>query len=630
MCGIAGFVLRERVAEHAAVRLMCDQIRHRGPDDEGYYVDGSCALGVRRLSVIDLDTGHQPVSNEDGTVSVVLNGEIYNYRELRQDLIARGHRFRTNSDTEVLVHLYEDAGEAGVSRLCGMFAFAIWDARRRELLLARDRFGKKPLYYALLPGGLWFGSELKCLRAARVPLDLDPEALRLYLQFGYIPEPATPYRQVRKLAPGSWLAFPLGGNHREGVYWKLPPACEQRPAQSEEQAALGLRELFDESVRLRMMADVPLGAFLSGGLDSASVVASMALQSNAPVKTFSIGFDELEFNELPAARLVAEKYNTDHHELIVRPDAVDLVPRIVRSFDEPFGDSSAIPTYVVSEFAARYVKVALTGDGGDELFCGYDSLFDADRAQRFDHIPLALRRALSVVADSLPHSTYGKNYLRMVSRADPMDRYFDLAYSQHAACEALLQEEWKLPGAHAGFCNSNGGGRAGILSRVIQFQATTQLAGDMLVKVDRMSMAHSIEVRCPLLDHRLAEFAMQIPFAWNMKNGRGKQLLRAALADRLPSELLRLPKKGFGVPLANWFRGSLRSFLRDHLTSRSFLTRGIVSEPFLRRLLDEHDRKRRDHNHVLWMLLMLELWLREFETPSAGVPASNHRRAAHV
>jgi asparagine synthase (glutamine-hydrolysing) len=435
---------------------------------------------------------------------------------------------------------------------------------------------------------------------------------------------------VRKLAPGGWLAFPLSGHHREGSYWKLPAPCEREPAESEEQATLELRKLFDESVRLRLMADVPLGAFLSGGLDSASVVASMALQSDAPVKTFSIGFDEVEFNELPAARLVAEKYQAEHHELIVRPDAVDLVPRIVRCLDEPFGDSSVIPTYIVSEFAAQYVKVALTGDGGDELFCGYDSLFDVDRARRFDSIPLGLRRILSAVSDKLPYSTYGKNYLRMMSRADPMDRYFDLAYSQHAACEALLREEWKLQGGNANFCNAHGGGEAGILSRAVQFQATTQLTGDMLVKVDRMSMAHSLEVRCPLLDHKLAEFAMRIPFAWNMKNGRGKHLLRAALADRLPAELLQLPKKGFAVPLAHWFRGSLRSFLRDHLTSRSFLNRGIVSEPFLFRLLDEHERKRRDHNHVLWMLLMLDLWFREFETQSAGIPAFNHRRAAHV
>lgn len=628
MCGIAGFVLREGVAEHAAVRLMCDQIRHRGPDDEGYYVDGPCALGVRRLSVIDLDTGHQPISNEDGTVSVVLNGEIYNYRELRQDLIARGHRFRSNSDTEVLVHLYEDAAEADIAGLRGMFAFAIWDARRHELLLARDRFGKKPLYYALLPDGLWFGSELKCLRAALPQLDLDREALQLYLQFGYIPEPATPYRQVLKLAPGGWLAFSFRGNHREGCYWKLPPPGEQELDESEEQAARSLRELFDESVRLRMISDVPFGAFLSGGLDSASVVASMALQSSAPVKTFSIGFEEAAFNELPAAKLVARKYNTAHHELIVRPDAVNLVSQLVRCFDEPFGDSSAIPTYIVSEFAAQHVKVVLTGDGGDELFCGYDSFFDADRARRFDRIPLVLRRALGALSDRLPYSTYGKNYLQMMSRADPMDRYLDLAYSQHATCEALLQDEWK----HQSKADVRSARSADIdiLSRVLQFQATTQLTGDMLVKVDRMSMAHSIEVRCPLLDHKLAEFAMRIPFAWNMKNGRGKQLLRAALADRLPPELLQLPKKGFAVPLANWFRGPLRSFLQDHLTGRSFLNRGIVSEPFLRRLLDEHDRKRRDHNHVLWMLLMLELWFREFETQSAGTLPSNTWRAAHV
>ena len=630
MCGIAGFVLREGVAGHAAVRLMCDQIRHRGPDDEGYYVDSSCALGVRRLSVIDLDTGHQPISNEDGSVSVVLNGEIYNYRELRQDLIGRGHRFRTNSDTEVLVHLYEDEAEAGIARLRGMFAFAVWDARRRELLLARDRFGKKPLYYAVLPEGMWFGSELKCLRAARASLDLDRDALRLYLQFGYIPEPATPYRQVRKLAPGGWLAFSAAGHRRDGRYWELP-SCEQGPAgESEEQAARALRELFDESVRLRMIADVPLGAFLSGGLDSASVVASMALQSNAPVKTFSIGFDEAEFNELPAARLIADKYKTEHRELIVRPDAVDLVSRIVRCFDEPFGDSAAIPTYIVSQFAAQHVKVVLTGDGGDELFCGYDSLLDTYRTRHFDRIPLPLRRTLSALSDRLPYATYGKNYLRMIGRADPMDRYFDLAYSQHATCDALFQEEWKLPRGNGSFCRAGSDEASGILSRVVQFEATTQLTGDMLVKVDRMSMAHSLEVRCPLLDHKLAEFAVRIPFAWNVKNGRGKQLLRAALADRLPAELLRLPKKGFEVPLASWFRGSLRDFLRDHLTSRSFLNRGIVSEPFLRCLLDEHDRKRRNHNHVLWMLLMLEVWFREFETQSAGAPAPGHWRAAHV
>jgi asparagine synthase (glutamine-hydrolysing) len=374
---------------------------------------------------------------------------------------------------------------------------------------------------------------------------------------------------------------------------------------------------------------VPLGAFLSGGLDSASVVASMALQSDVPVKTFSVGFDEAAFNELPAARLVARKYNTDHRELIVRPDAVGLVSQLVRYFDEPFGDSSAIPTYLVSEFAAQHVKVALTGDGGDELFCGYDSLFDVDRTRRFDRIPLALRRILSAASDRLPYSMYGKNYLHMMGRADPMERYFDLAYSQHATCEALLLEDWKPPSGDTVFSGTGPASQAGILSRVVQFQVTTQLTGDMLVKVDRMSMAHSLEIRCPLLDHKLAEFAMGIPFAWNMKNGRGKQLLRAALADRLPAELLQLPKRGFAVPLANWFRGSLRGFLRDHLTSRSFLNRDIVSERFLRRLLDEHDRKRRDHNHVLWMLLMLELWFREFETPSA-LSQYGKGRAAHV
>jgi asparagine synthase (glutamine-hydrolysing) len=592
---------------------MCDQIQHRGPDDQGFYTNGSCALGMRRLSIIDLPHGHQPISNEDGSIWVVFNGEIYNFEELRTDLVKRGHVFRTNSDTEVLVHLYEDEGVDGIARLRGMFAYALWDEHRRELLLVRDRFGKKPLYYADTQEGLWFASELKCLQAAGIPLDLDRDALRLYFQLTYIPEPATAYRQVRKVPAGSWMTFSPPGQLRQAKYWTLPfPAERRNPDLSEEDAAARLRHVFDESVRLRMISDVPLGAFLSGGIDSSSVVASMAMQSPLPVKTFSIGFEEQAESELPAARLVAQRFRTDHREVIVRPDAVNLVSRLIHFLDEPFGDSSAIPTFLVSEAAARHVKVALSGDGGDELFWGYESLFLLDRARRFDRLPNAVRKFIRYTADHLPYSFYGKNYLRMASRATAMERYFDLNYSPFYLRQALLAKDWHLPADNAylweTFHDSLGSPNAEVLSRAAYFEATTQLTGNMLVKVDRMSMANSLEVRCPLLDHKLAELAMTIPPEWKMRGGRGKQILLKAVGDRLPPELLTLPKKGFDVPLATWFRTSLRTFVWDHLTSRSFLERGIVSESFLRHLLKEHDSGRRDNHHWLWMLLVLELW----------------------
>src|ERR1017187_7295222 len=406
MCGIAGYFTPERRGDTASVRAMCDQIRHRGPDDEGFHVDGGCAIGMRRLSIIDLNTGHQPISNEDGSLWIVFNGEIYNYQELRADLIAHGHRFSTNSDTEALIHLYEQYGVAGIDRLRGMFAYAIWDAGNRELLLVRDRFGRKPLYYAALPEGLYFASELKCLRTAGIPLDVDAEALRLYFRFSYIPDPLTPFKQVKKLEPGSWLLYPATGQVRRGHYWKLPAPTERNTIADPAELYERTRQVFDESVRLRMIADVPLGAFLSGGIDSSCVVASMAMQSPEPIKTFSIGFELHSYNELEYAAAVAERYNTDHHTLIVHPDSVDLVPRLVWHFDEPFADSSAIPTYLVSQFAAQHVKVVLTGDGGDELFAGYPNILALDGLRKFDAMPQPLRRAIAAVSDRLPYRAY--------------------------------------------------------------------------------------------------------------------------------------------------------------------------------------------------------------------------------
>jgi len=598
---------------------MCDQIRHRGPDDEGYHVDGPCAIGMRRLSIIDLDTGRQPIPNEDETIWVVFNGEIYNYQELRQELASQGHKFRTASDTEILVHLYEEEGIEGVRKLRGMFAFCIWDSNRQQVILARDRFGKKPLYYALLPEGLYFGSELKSLQVAGVPTDIDRDALRLYFQFLYIPDPLTPFRAVRKLAAGTCLTYQTNGEAFHRRYWSLPaPSGKVSPELRRDEVGARLSREFDEAVRLRMIADVPLGAFLSGGIDSSSVVASMALQSAAPVKTFSIGFEEQGFNELPYASLVARRYRTEHHEILVRPDTVQLVERLVKHFDEPFADSSAIPTFAVSQFAAQHVKVVLSGDGGDELFGGYNSFVEMQKLRVMDRVPQVIRKTLSLVADKLPYSAYGKNYLRMISRPSDLERYFEHNYTPYYLRRRLLSAEWMLP-ADAAFltrtfaeCLLPAG--ADIVSQVMYFEATANLTGDMLVKVDRMSMANSLEVRCPLLDHRLAELAATIPNSWKIHNGRGKHVFVQALGHRLPAELLARKKMGFGVPLELWFRTSLREFVADHLTSRRFVERGIVSPPFLGVLLDEHQRGRRNNHQWIWSLLMLELWFRNLES----------------
>jgi asparagine synthase (glutamine-hydrolysing) len=627
MCGIAGFYLREGQASLSAVRAMCDQIRHRGPDDEGYRVEGGCAIGMRRLSIVDLDTGHQPMANEDESVWVVFNGEIYNYQELRRDLLARGHRFATNSDTETLVHLYEEEGAEGLRRLRGMFAYAIWDARQRRVFLARDRFGKKPLYYAVLPEGLYFGSELKCLRAAGVPSEIDTEALQLFFQFTYIPEPLSCFRAVRKLPAGSWLTYGADGTVHQGRYWQFPtPVSATPPDFSETAVCARLREKFDESVRIRMIADVPLGAFLSGGIDSSLVVASMALASPEPVRTFSIGFEESAFNELEYAAMAARQYGADHHEIVVRPDAVDLVSRLVRHFDEPFGDSSAIPTFIVSEFAVRHVKVALSGDGGDELFAGYDRFRTLDKLRKLDHVPRALRGFISWVADCLPYSAYGKNYLHMLSRSTALERYFESNFAPWFLRQELLTEKWMLPADSAYLTRSLAGfllpGDPDLLSQALFFETTQNLPGDLLTKVDRMSMANSLEVRCPILDHELGELAAAIPNGWKIKNGKGKYMLLRALGNRLPPALLNRRKMGFGVPLSSWFRGALRPFLWDHLNSAAFAARGIASPPFVQQMLREHDSGRRDNSHWLWSLLMLELWFRQLDAQPPGALCS--------
>jgi len=623
MCGIAGLVLLQEKAEASLIRAMCGEIRHRGPDDEGLHLDGGCGIGMRRLSIIDLSTGHQPMSNEDGSVWIVFNGEIYGYQELRSDLMARGHRFQTSSDTETLIHLYEEEGSAGLRRVRGMFAYAIWDARRERLFLARDRFGKKPLYYAVLPGGIYFGSEISCLRQAGVPLEPDRDALRLYFEFNYIPDPMTAYRAIRRLPAGSWMTYERGKVEQRRYWQAPPPVAEAAPGFTHSDAVARVREKFDEAVGLRMIADVPLGAFLSGGLDSSSVVASMARQSKEPIKTFSIGFEDSKFSELPYAAMVAKKYATEHHEIVVRPDSIGIIRKFVKHFGEPFADSSAIPTFLVSEFAARYVKVALSGDGGDELFGGYTSFRKVQELSGWDRLPQAMRLAASWLSARLPYAALGKNYLHMISRRTGMERYFAFNYAPFHMRSRLLRPDWMMP-AEAGFIAQMMpdcllGEEAGTLSQVMYFETTANLIGQMLVKVDRMSMANSLEVRCPLLDHELAELAATIPHAWKIQGGKGKRILVDAVGDRLPKELFDHPKTGFDIPLVDWFRGSLREFLRDHVTDPRFLSHDIVAPDFLRELLDEHDAGRRDNSHWLWSILVLALWFQEIEQPVACV-----------
>jgi len=597
---------------------MTDLIRHRGPDDEGIYTDGPCGIGMRRLSIIDLNTGHQPISNEDRSIWVVFNGEIYNYQELRQNLIRRGHRFTTNSDTETLVHLYEEEGAAGLPRLRGMFAYAIWDSQRHKILLARDRFGKKPLYYANTSTGLYFASELKCLRVAGVPLEIDNEALRLYFQFGYIADPYSPFRSIHKLMPGCWLECSGDGTVTHGRYWKMPPFSEEnRTHSSEAEARDHLRDLFDECVRIRMIADVPLGAFLSGGIDSSLVVASMASQSSEPVKTFSIGFEESKYNELQYAALVANKYKTEHHEIVVQPDAVALIKKLIMHYDEPFADSSAIPTYIVSEFAAKDVKVALSGDGGDELFAGYPTINRFLLLRAFDKMPGLGKKLMRWAAARLPYSAYGKNFLHAMGSSNPLERYFAQSYVSYHMRERMLAPEWVLPSDPSilkqmlpdNFLPHD----ADTVSQLMYFEATANLTGDMLVKVDRASMAASLEVRCPLLDHQLAEYATRIPTRWKWRAGAGKRILINAFRDRLPAAIVNRSKMGFGVPIDRWFRGPLRELVHDCLLAKRFLDLGIVAPDFVRYLLHEHDSGRRDNHHHMYALLMLQLWFENLE-----------------
>lgn len=593
---------------------MCDAMTHRGPDDAGYYLHECVGLGMRRLSIIDLMTGHQPVQNEDGTIRVVLNGEIYNYRELRSDLERRGHRFYTATDTETLVHLYEEFGEECVTRLRGMFAFALWDERRRTLFLARDRLGIKPLYYTEAGGRLLFASELKALlQVPDVARDLNWASVNHLFTSLCTPGSESIVAGVHKLPPGHTLAVQVDGKRRLNRYWEVH--FEPDHTHDEEHFTERLRELLEESVELHLMSDVPLGAFLSGGLDSSSMVAFMARRSERPVKTFSIGFDEPGYDETGAARRVAEQFGTEHTEWVLKPDVEELVDDIAWHLDEPFGDSSAIPTYMVSKLAADEVKVVLSGDGGDELFAGYDKYRVESRERLYEYAPAPLRQALGLVGTSMPEGAKGRNFLRHLALSGA-ERYLDAStlfkrdqkqrlFRPEPAARMADDDPWVDARA---FLTRAGGDW---LSAAQHWDIKSYLPLDILTKVDRMSMAHSLEARVPLLDHKLVEFAATIPPELRLRHGESKSIFKRAMRGILPDEIIDRPKHGFAVPLGAWFRGRLSGFARELLLSETSRRRGIFDTGYLERLLAMHERGR-DLSLQLWTLISFELWCRTF------------------
>ena len=612
MCGIVGFSLPDSAdASHGRLlKMMNDSLRHRGPDDEGFHLEGPVGIGMRRLSIIDLKTGDQPITNEDRSVWVVFNGEIYNYRELTAELLAKGHRFATASDTEVLVHLYEEYGEECVRRLRGMFAFAIWDRSRGTLFLARDRLGIKPLYYAETPKGFVFASELKAIvRSPWVSPQLSQRALRAYLQYGYVPDPLSILEGVAKLPPGHTLSIRKGRADAPRSYWHSTVYFQDAMAPSQEQeTGEALWARLQDAVRSHLVSDVPLGAFLSGGVDSTAVVAIMAQELGVPIKTFSVGFREEGYNELPYARRVAEWFGTEHHELLVEPGDLGVLEDVLSALDEPFADASAIPTYLVSKLAKQHVKVVLSGDGGDELFAGYDRYVVDRRRRRLGILgDNGLGGPLRRMSVTLPEGTPGKNYLYNLS-LPRMERYLDsISLFPPRALRDLLEPAAASDTATEFDAAVRAGEGLDPLSRLQELDLRTYLPGDILTKVDRMSMAHSLEARVPLLDHPLVEFACRIPAALRLRSGETKYLLKRVLRGRVPGEVLARPKQGFGVPLESWFAERLPGFFRDQLGDGRRLAGVGFRLSSIRHLMDLFTQSRRqDYCRKLWALVALD------------------------
>jgi asparagine synthase (glutamine-hydrolysing) len=633
VCGIVGIASMDgKPVVSEELRSMSNAIAHRGPDDDGFYLTPHVGLGMRRLSIIDLSTGRQPICNEDGMVWVVFNGEIYNYKELRRGLEQRGHLFSTTTDTEVIVHLYEEEGAECVQPLRGMFSFAVWDDRRRVLLLARDRLGIKPLYYGLIHGRLVFASELKAiLQLPEVRREFNWEAVNHLFTFLSTPPTESILQDIRKLEAGHTLLMDAGSNLQLRRYWDF--RFEPNYGPTEDHFSERLRELFEESVSLHMVSDVPVGAFLSGGIDSAAVVARMARLSSAPVKTFSIGFVESDYNELEFARLVAKKFSTEHFELVLEPDVLNVVEDLTWHLDEPFGDCSAIPTYMVSKLAAQHVKVVLSGDGGDELFAGYDRYLIEEKERRYCHLPYPIRRSMRWVAASLPEQLRGRNFLYHFSLSGP-ERYLDgvTLFRRHDKENLFQDDALELLCASDPYSErmdslKRAGGNW--LSDLQWLDFRNYLPLDILTKVDRMSMAHSLEVRPPMLDHKLIEFVATIPPHLLLNKGRTKHIFKSAMKEDLPQQIVNRPKQGFAIPLGRWFRGQMPGYVRELLLSDRARQRGIFRPSYIEHLLKLHQRGR-DLDLQLWTLISFELWCRLFLDRQPGYATEQIRKDTAV
>lgn len=624
MCGICGYAGNNGSSRYSVdLERMNKALSHRGPDDEGFWYGDGAGLAMRRLAIIDLKTGHQPVGNEDETIWIVFNGEIYNYLDLRADLLQKGHIFRTASDTECILHLYEEEGADCVKRLRGQFAIAIWDARKKRLILARDRFGQKPLYYALVQGTLYFASELKSLFAG-LPFrpEIDWQAIDAYLALQYIPDPFTAYRGVFKLLPAHTLTWENGQVSIQ-KYWDLPylPKWDA----DEETLAGELRKHLDEAVRIRMMSEVPLGAHLSGGIDSSIVVALMAQNSGQPIRTFSIGFNEAAFSELSYARLVSKRYGTKHTEFVVGfDDLPPLLEVLLGAFGEPFADSSAIPLYHLSRLTREHVTVALNGDGGDDLLAGYLRYWLDPWADLYLKLPAWMRKTIVNIGNRLPDDVsrpVGHSWINGFKRLELLEEipsdlsilrwssyFFPSQRSRLWRKEMLAQLNLGFPESHL----LRRGATEPALSRLdktLYMDEMTYLPGDLLVKADRMTMANSLEGRSPFLDHVFAEFVARLPETHKLRGKTGKYLLRKAFASDLPEEVLQHRKQGFGIPLGLWFKTHLAAWAEAELTSAVMARYFRLEE--LKNILSEHQSGRRDHGRRIWTLIVLKAWLVE-------------------
>ncbi len=622
MCGICGavYIDREQRMRADIIDDMCQAITHRGPDDQGMWVEGPVGIGMRRLSIIDLQTGKQPISNEDETVWIVFNGEIYNYQDLRRELERKGHRFKTQTDTEAIVHAYEEYGDECPQRLNGMFAFAIWDKKKQALFLARDRIGIKPLYYYFDRRRFVFGSELKSILQFReIPRRVDLQALDNFLTFEYIPAPLSIFQDIRKLPAGYTLTL----RNREikvRNYWDI--SFELNGA-TEASMKHNIRDLLQDAVKIRLMSDVPLGAFLSGGIDSSTIVALMANVMKEPVKTFSIGFEDSSYNELEYARQIAKRYNTDHKEFIIKPDAVQLTEQLIAFLDEPFGDFSIFPTYLVSKMARDYVTVVLSGDGGDELFAGYETYIADKLYNRYKKLPALVRQGMmNRILDRIPPTSKKKGLINRAKRFVEGTRLPEdlrhtrwMIFMQEAEKELLYTSEMRSGitekdpykfirhyFSNISYC------RQDETSQQLYVDIKTYLVDDILVKVDRMSMATSLEARVPFLDHRFVELAARIPSHLKLQGRQTKYILKKAMEDLLPHDILYRGKEGFSIPIKNWIRQDLKPMMTDILARDKLKREGFFNPDYIDQLMQEHIRGTHNHSHRLWALMVFGKW----------------------